>query len=237
MCMAKDTKKSAKNNGFSGEKLRLIAYILLAASCVALFLIFGNSARSIPSGTTVSTPVPSPSAVPKGVPMGKFIEALKSSNMDCGFGEVLQRDDGRFVYPITLPDEREGAQLIVTTDSIGRVIESTLELSYVYAGEPDASFSEITASAIKAEYRRREKADTALIAAYFESIHAQLGEDCSITTIDAKKIEDSINTAYYSRKQYDKKVGGARFFCETETAEDNEFSYVFRLISTFNYSK
>ena len=236
--MAGSTGKKKNSAKLSGEKIRTIVYILLAAVCIALFLIFGRSHPSVPTSASAS-PAPSaePSAVPKGMPMGKFIDALRQSGMECEIGEVRIADGGAFEYPLTLPDGREGAALFVQTDDIGRVTECMLELPYTYAGEPDSSFSDVTASAIKDEYRRREKADTALVSAFLESIYSRFGGDCGISTIDSKKIAESIESAYFSHKSYDKKAGSARFYCETENAEDNEFFFTFRVIASFNYSK
>ena len=157
--------------------------------------------------------------------------------MDCEIGDVIIVDGNCFQYPLLLDDGRDGAIISIRTDAMGRVIECELTLPYTYAGEPDSSFSEITASAIKAEYRKREEADTALVSAFLECIYSLLAEDCGISTIDGKKIADSIESAYYSAKSYDKKVGSARFYCETENAENEEFSFIFRVIASFNYSK
>ena len=235
--MAGGTGKKENSTKFSGEMVRTLVYILLAAVCIALFLIFGRSKPSVPTSVSPS-PAPSaePSAVPKGMPMGKFIDALRQSSMDCEIGEVCIADGG-FSYPLTLSDGREGAALFLQTDDIGRVTECVLDLPYTYAGEPDSSFSDITSNAIKEEYRRREKADTALVSAFLESIYSRFGGDCGISTIDSKKIADSIVSAYYSHKSFDKKAGSARFYCETENAEDNEFLFTFRVIASFNYSK
>ncbi|MBR3299679.1 MAG: hypothetical protein IKI64_10865 [Clostridia bacterium] len=238
---AKTSKKEKRaRTGPSGDRMRLIICILLAAACAALFLIFGLNRSAAPSSGAASSPSPAqqaePSAVPKGVPMGRFISTLGESGMDCEIGEVTMLGGNDFAYPLTLPDGREGAELAVRTDSIGRVAECTLSLPYIYAGEPDASFSEITSSAIRAEYRRREKADTALVSAYLNSIYEQLSDDLGISTIDGRKIADAIESAYYSRKNYDKKAGAARFYCETECAEENEFAFTFRVIASFNYS-
>ncbi|MBR5948391.1 MAG: hypothetical protein IKZ82_07065 [Clostridia bacterium] len=234
--MAKSARLKENNFKLSGENIRFIVYILLAVLCIALFLIFGRSGRTAPTSADASpSTAAAPTAEPKGVPMGKFVRALNESGMDCDIGEVRIIDGNEFTYPLTMPDCRDGAFLAVKTDSIGRVIECTLELGYMYAGEPDASFSDATASVIKAEYRRREKADTALVSAFIESIYALLADDCNISAIDGKKIADSIESAYYSGKSYDKKAGSARFYCETENAEDDEFNFTFRVIASFNY--
>lgn len=238
---AKTSKKEkAAKTRPSGDRMRLIIYILLAAACIALFLIFGLNRSAAPSSGAASSPSPAqqaePSAVPKGVPMGRFIRTLGESGMDCAIGEVTMLDGNDFSYPLTLPDGREGAELAVKTDGIGRVTECMLSLPYIYAGEPDASFSEITSSAIRAEYRRREKADTALVSAYLSSIYEQLSDDLGISAIDGRKIAYAIESAYYSQKSYDKKAGAARFYCETECAEENEFAFTFRVIASFNYS-
>ncbi len=235
--MAKGAQKK-KGMKPGGERVKLIVCILLACACVALFLIFGRPDRALPSSAVAApTPLPAPTAVPKGVTMKRFIDALRGGGMSCEIGEVRILGDNAFAYPLRLPDGRGEALLELKTDSLGRVIESALELAYIYAGEPDESYSEPVADAIRAEYRKREKGDCALIRAYLESICELLSEDCKISTIDGKKLLDSIESAYYSRKTYDKKAGSARFYCETEDDEKAEFNFTFRLIASFDYSK
>lgn len=235
--MAKSAGKKRNSVKLSGERIRFIVYILLALLCVVLFLIFGTKGTPLFTSRDAVSPtaIPEPTPLPKGVPMGRFIRELKSSGMACEFHGVEADADGGFICPILLPDEREGAALTMKTDAIGRVTECAIALPYLYAGEPDSSFSEITASAIKTEYRRREKADVELSKAFLESVFSQLSEDCGISTIDGKKIADAIQKAYYSQKTYDKKAGSARFYCET-VSEDG-FNFIFRIIASFDYSK
>jgi hypothetical protein len=229
--------ENGKKLKLSGDSIRFTIYLLLAVVCVALFLIFGRSTPSAPTAANTSpSPAAEPSAQPRGIPISKFITTLRESDMDCEIGEVMIVEENEFSYPLMLPDGREGAALSLKTDSIGRVAECMLRIVYTYAGEPDSIFSDITSSAIKEEYRRRERADTALVSAFLESIYAQLADDCGISTIDGKKIENSIESAYFSKKVYDKKAGSARFYCETENAEDDEFRFTFRVIAMFNYS-
>lgn len=236
--MSTSTKKTEKRKKLGGERIRLIAYFLLAAICIALFLIFGRSGRSIPSEASVSpSPAPIPTAEPKGVPMGRFVRALEQSEMDCVFGEMRALDNNSFEYPLSLPDGREGAKLSIKTDAIGRIAECTLELTYKYVGEPDSSYSNAIAEAIISEYRRREKSDTALISALLNCIYEQLSDDLNLSTIDSKKIADSIIAAYYSGKTYDKKSGGSRFYCETKNADEAAFLHTFRAIASFDYAK
>lgn len=221
----------------NGETIRLIVYILLAAACVALFLIFGRRGDGSFSKTASPTPIPSPSAVPKGAPMEKFIRALKQSGMDCTFGDVLSIEDHAFEYPLALPNDRDGAKLMLKTDAIGRVVECTLTLEYMYADEPAPNFSDRVATQIRGEYQKREAADKQLVSEFLDSIYALIADDCKISTIDGKRIADAIESAYSSCKTYDKKAGSARFFCETENAGDVEFLHIFRVIASFDYSK
>lgn len=202
---------------------------VIVAAFIAVYLIFGRGGTKPAAAIEKEARVASPTAIPGGIALGRFIPALASSGMNCTFKEPV-RNGGKLCYEFGFDTDRTG-RLALSTDALGRVTEATLEIPYVCGGEPGPWISPEVAARITEEYRRRESADAALIEAYIDALFSF---DCvKIDALDIKKVKSGTVKAYQSGKTYDKKLSKMHFYCETNEEKANE--YVFSLAFSLKY--
>ena len=217
-----------------GSIVRIAVFAAAVLLLVFVFIFFGRRELISPASSSAATPEPTAVRMPSGVPLGRFIEALRAAWTGCALSEPQTLGGSRIGYTLETDNKNDSGSLTVLTDEYGRVREAELLIGYIDAGSGSTVASPAVLEVLKAEKKRRTEFDEELINTYLQTVYELFGSDYNIGSVDAARLTDSLISAYENGSAFSKKVGKGSFLCET-SQDGTAFQY--RLVMQFTLTK